>query len=324
MKISLNVPMENEMEKEKKHHGISPKDTFLHLLAIITLYASATALLTLCFQFVNEWLPDPAFTDRFINARGIHNAMRFAIASLIVVFPAYIGTSWLLAKDTAIHPEKRNLGIRKWLIYFTLFVGALIIGGDVISVIYNYLQGEFTSRFFLKALSLLLVTGAIFSYYLQDVKKPIPKSRTRVYFWASVVVVGVAVIVGVVVAGSPTEERQYRLDDERLIDLQEIQYSVNSYYTTNGSLPESLDILTSDQSFSVPVDPETRDAYTYRVLDETTFELCAVFSQTNDDNLHAPVVYGEYNSWTHQAGEYCFKRAVSVDGDGTVPAKRIY
>src|SRR5438132_4874360 len=43
----------------------------------------------------------------------------------------------------------------KWLIYLTLFVAALIIIGDLVSLIYNFLGGDVTIKFVLKALSVL-------------------------------------------------------------------------------------------------------------------------------------------------------------------------
>ncbi len=145
-----------------------PKDFFLHLLAIITLYASAIAFTTLIFQYINLWLPDVLEDYYYLGARGL---ARGALATLIVVFPIFLYTNRHLNKEYKVNPEKRSLRIRKWLIYFTLFVAAIILIVDLVALVRNFLEGELTLRFGLKVLTVGFVTGSIFGYYLNDVKK---------------------------------------------------------------------------------------------------------------------------------------------------------
>ena len=76
-----------------------------------------------------------------------------------------------MQKEYQHHPFKRSVWIRKWLIYFTLFAAALIIMGDVVALVNNLLSGELKTRFFLKVVSILFVTGSIFSYYFIDIRK---------------------------------------------------------------------------------------------------------------------------------------------------------
>lgn len=149
----------------------APKDFFLHLLAIVTLYASAISFLTLVFQIVNIVFPDPISPEGFYGLSGYHNRIRWAIATLIIVFPVYLWTSWFLSKDLRGHKEKRGLWIRKWLVYFTLFAAALIIIGDLVTLINFFLQGELTIRFILKVVAVLFVAGSVFGYYLHDIKQ---------------------------------------------------------------------------------------------------------------------------------------------------------
>jgi|SRR3989344_3015191 len=148
----------------------SPKDIFLHLFAIVTLYASAISFLTLVFQLINVAFPDPLDTYGYAveSAKG---TLRFAAASLIVVFPVHIWAMWLLNKGYAATPYKRNLRIRKWLIYFTLFVAGIIIMGNLVTLLYRLLDGDLTMRFALKILTVFLVAGSVFWYYYWDLKK---------------------------------------------------------------------------------------------------------------------------------------------------------
>ncbi len=149
----------------------SPKDFFLHLLSIITLYASAVSFTTLLFQYVNYFFPDPLIEGSYVR-ESIASGIRWSIASLIIVFPSYIGISRFLNKSYAVTPHKRNLRIRRWLIYFTLFAAGLIIIGDLVALVYGLLGGrELTVRFILKVLSILFTTGSIFWYYLWDIRQ---------------------------------------------------------------------------------------------------------------------------------------------------------
>lgn len=149
----------------------SPKDFFLHLLAIVTLYVSAISFTTIIFQYANLLFPDPLEYQYYDPTSGIYSVIRWALASLIIIFPVYIWSSWYLDKGYSRHPEKRKLRIRRWLIYFTLFAAALIIIGDLIALVYNLLEGELTMRFIIKIFSVLFVAGSVFGYYFWDLKR---------------------------------------------------------------------------------------------------------------------------------------------------------
>lgn len=146
-----------------------PKDVFLHLLSMVGLYTSAISFITLVFQIINYYVPD-ALND-YYSSESILGTMRWAIAMLIVFFPTYIISMKLLAKSYHMDPAKRMLGVRKWLVYFTMLVAALIILGYFVALIYSFLEGDLTLQFFLKILSVFFVAGSIFSFYFVDMKK---------------------------------------------------------------------------------------------------------------------------------------------------------
>ncbi|QQG46574.1 MAG: hypothetical protein HYY55_01870 [Candidatus Niyogibacteria bacterium] len=148
----------------------SPKDFFLHLLAIIALYITAGSFVTLIFQYINIIFPDILEKSSYY-LRSVHSSIRWAISSLIVVFPVYILTSWFLEKNYKKDPAKRNLRIRRWLIYFTLFAAAVIIIGDLATLVYNFLGGDLTARFVWKALTIFFTAGVVFGYYFYDIYK---------------------------------------------------------------------------------------------------------------------------------------------------------
>jgi len=151
-----------------KSPKVTPKDFFLHLLSMVTLYVSAISFTVIAFQAINIWIPDAV--NQYASADGAKDAIRTALAFLIVVFPVYLFTSWTLTKSYKKDASKHKLWIRKWLVYFTLFIAALIIIGSTIALVMTFLNGEITVRFLLKLIVVLFVTGSIFGYYLWDEK----------------------------------------------------------------------------------------------------------------------------------------------------------
>lgn len=157
------------MFDHNQHPKATPKDFFVNLLAIVTLYVSAASFLTVVFQMINLYVPD--LLEGGYRTGGNLDAIRFALSSLVVFFPVYLGTMSFLQKEYSRHPYKRSVWIRRWLIYFTLFAASLIIMGDVVALVNNLLSGELKTRFFMKVVSILFVMGSIFTYYFSDIRK---------------------------------------------------------------------------------------------------------------------------------------------------------
>lgn len=157
--------------KQVLNYKTSPKDFFLQILAIITLYISSINFLVLIFQYINIFIPDKYSSDNYYNIQSYYNMIRFSIASLIIMFPIYITCTWYLNKSYASENYKSKSRIRRWLIYFTLFAASLIIAGDLIALIFNFLGGELKIRFILKIISVIFVAGSVFTYYFWNIKK---------------------------------------------------------------------------------------------------------------------------------------------------------
>ncbi|MEK7612085.1 MAG: DUF5671 domain-containing protein [Patescibacteria group bacterium] len=304
----------------------TPKDVFLHLLAIITLYVSAVSLLILLFQYINV-----AFPDALNSYRDYGGMIRSALAALIIVFPVFFWVSTLLERERTKNPERANLWIRRWLISFTLFVAALAIIGDLITLIRFFLEGEITIRFILKVLAVFAVAGSIFGYYLADFRRQgsaAMPARSKMLVWIATGGVCLAIISGFFVAGSPFRQREIRFDQTRVANLQEIQWRIVNYWQQKDVLPKTLaDLEDSISGFIVPQDPETGLPYEYNVQGALSFELCADFLRPATDAVIGrstpfPAVPGEgLDTWNHPAGYFCFERTIDPDLYGNPPQK---
>lgn len=310
--------MEQDSQTTKRN---LPKDVFLHLLAIVTLYWSAVSFVTLLWQFINYFFPDVL---SYTYYSGYNETIRFAVSSLIIVFPVFILVSWYLNRIYAKESVVRESKIRKWLLYLTLFIAALVIIGDLITVINFFLGGEITTRFILKALSVLLVAGVVFGYYLDDVRREIPAKSGKYFAWGTSCLVLVAIVGAFFIVGSPATARLIQFDQQKISDLQSIQSQIVYYWQSKEKLPNSLSDLNDVISgFKAPVDPQSGITYEYNIKDATnqSFELCATFNKEGQDQ------YSQYNearplnipakgitdNWQYSSGRVCFERTIDKE-----------
>jgi hypothetical protein len=142
----------------------SARDAFFHLLAFTALYASAISLVFLAFTYIEFAFPDPATRTPTYAIDAALSGIRVSLATLIVAWPTFLVVWTYLLREVRRSPEKAHGGVRRWLSFLTLFVGAVTIGGDIITVDYYFVEGDLTTRFLLKVLALLLITGTLFVY----------------------------------------------------------------------------------------------------------------------------------------------------------------
>lgn len=295
----------------------------MHLLMMGTLYTAAVSFIALLFQYINHFILDPL---QYHEYYGISQSIRWSLSALVIVFPVFVWTARYLERDFVAHAEKQQLAIRRWLLNLTLFVAAITIIVDLITLIYNYLGGELTTRFLLKILVVLAVAIAIFAYYIWELRRESPERPAKMRRLGHVIIGAVAVIAvgGFVIAGSPKSERLRRFDLERVNGLQTIQTQVVEYWQRKELLPESLNSLRNDiAGFIPPQDPETQEPYAYRATGDLTFELCATFALPSENldprypkaiaHPMGPYDNGLAQTWDHETGWQCFERAIDPE-----------
>ncbi len=315
------------MEEPRK---TGPRDVFVHLLAIIFLYVCVVSFSALLFGYINIYFPDILHGDYGRYARA---GIRWPISILFIVFPFYLWLNSYLQKDLLKYPEKRELRVRKWLLHFTLFLATIVIIGDLVTLMYQFLSGGISTRFLLKVLTVLVIAVAVFLYYGWNLRKSIPPmqdSRMKLFVQGVVALGALAIVSGFFVVGSPQAERLWQFDERRISDLNTIQWQIVNEWQTKEELPATLDELRDDISgFVPPRDPETGEPYGYRVTGNLGFELCASFktSSKGEDGSKARSVpvpamdpYGMQENWMHDVGEACFAR--TIDPERFPPVKQ--
>ncbi len=294
------------------------KDFFLSLGIIIGLYVSAISFLILVFQIIDNVFP---LIGEYLGQTDY--TIRGAIAALIIFFPAFLYISKIVNKDLKINPEKKDMWVRRWMIFLTLFVTGLTIAIDLATLVYRFLGAEdLTLRFFLKVFFVLAVAIVVFRSSLYDLRRTVFEysKKIKIKIILVSVVVSAAIVYGIVLIGSPAMQRAKMMDETRVSDLSSIQGQlVYQQWQNKGTVPANLNALNDPISgYTVPTDPETKLPYEYKKLAANSFELCATFktaasTSTANSNVAMPAIYTNSTTnenWQHGIGNVCFTRVI--------------
>lgn len=287
---------------------VSVKDFFLNLGAIVALYTVVVSLINLLFTVINTAYPQ--IVNDYYQSSG---TISWSVATLIIFFPIFILLMWLLEAQYKVEPERKSAGIHKWLTYITLFISGLAIAGDLITVLYYFIDGqELTTGFLLKVAVLLVVVGGIFIYYITDLRDKLTSNSRMIWRVVSAIVIIGSIVWGFSVLGSPRTQRLIKYDEQKVNDLMNITYAVQTHYSTNGVLPKDFVELAKLNYSLMTIDSQTQKVYEYSVTDKTHYELCADFNKATSDNNNRNNITLPTGSvsWSHPAGRYCFPQTV--------------
>lgn len=162
----------DDIQMSKSNPSFSMWDAFEHILMFVSLYLLSTSIgLTLHF-YVDKWFPgisNKSYSSD-LNSWDL-KLLRGYLASLIVSFPLFAYFFLKVSQRTQKYPLIRQLRARKFLIYLTLIITFLIVIGNVISIVYEFINGNVTLNFILHFIITVGISSIIFSYYIAQVKE---------------------------------------------------------------------------------------------------------------------------------------------------------
>jgi hypothetical protein len=295
----------------------TPRNVVLQVGSLIALYLSVSFLLTLVFGLININYPSAA--DSYWEIESATEGIRLGIAMIIVFFPTYLVLTRLMNRYRRVENGALYKNITKWLIYLSLLIGGLVLLGTLVTTIHAFLNGDLTTRFLLKAGSVLVVVGMAFHYYLLDARGYwVKEEKKSVMFGVgAILLVFLAIAYGLKNIETPSVVREMKLDETQVNDLRNIQWQIDGYMALSSStLPNNLDEAYQNAGVNVPEAPEGREGYTYEKTDKG-FKLCATFSRSNVPNEYADTSYIDPaariknpENWNYKEGRYCFERVV--------------
>lgn len=114
-------------------------------------------------------------------------------------------------------------------------------------------------------------------------------------------VVVVAVVTGLLLAGSPARERDRRMDALRIVALRQLASVISVYHEESGMLPARLaDLVDGRNLQTLPTDPVSGQPYDYEPESDNSYALCATFDEASQEGEVAEF-------WMHSAGRNCFR-----------------
>ncbi len=291
-----------------KHNA---KYAFYYLLSLVALIFTALSFGMILFSIIDKLIPD--VLNSYSN---VDNQLKFAISALFIAAPIFYFISTLIHKGLHKGELEKDSAIRRWLTYFIVLISSMIILGVFIGVINNFLSGELTGRFILKAVTMLFISGITFSFYFYDIKREQPEKKdkiVKIFFFATAALVLAAFIAAWFFVESPKTARNRRLDSALVQNIYSIENAMNSYYDTNKKLPASLDELKADKrnyfNENVLMDPETKAPIIYNKLSDKEFELCATFRTDSIAEAAKQASYIGMDTYSkeHFAGYQCLR-----------------
>jgi hypothetical protein len=110
----------------------------------------------------------------------------------------------------------------------------------------------------------------------------------------------------------PSAVKAHALDQQRLQNLQQIDFAIRGYYRTHQVLPDRLDVIENMNGLSSRSnwrDPVTHLPYEYDVIAKTTYRLCGDFSADSGKD-ESPYIAAFRK---HHKGHDCFQQDVNAE-----------
>lgn len=301
--------------KNMDNYQHNAKYAFYYLLSLAALVFTALSVGIIAFNIVDRSVVDAAYYYHGLNEGGL----RFAISALFIAAPIFYFSVWLISRGFRLGELAKESAVRRWLTYFILFVSALVILGVLIGLINNFLSGELSWRFALKALITLLISGLIFAFYLWDIRQDILSGGgwvLKIFVGLSAVLVLAAFTSAWFFVESPREARARRLDQNVINNIYALEQAVNNYYSRYQELPQNLEeikgqgILFDD---SLLFDPENREPIVYQRVSEDKFEFCAFFRTGSAPTDRYASPYYSSGARKYDAGQQCLPGNLYTD-----------
>ncbi len=288
------------------------KDAFLYLLAFITLGTWAIQLGALLFTAIDRTFPNPAVD--YTNATWVTTMLANELASIMVAFPLFLLVTRGIVGGVQRQPERLESPVRKWLTYIALVITASTMIVDVVTFLAYFLRGDLSPRFVLKIVTVLVIAGGVFAYYLDSLRREkVMSSRNRLFAFAALAFVGFGIVVGFVQIGSPAVQRAGSEDAHRLFDLSSLAQGLHRRWLSRSRgqqefvLPMTIQDVqrTAVGGTARILDPVSGQRYEYTPLQGMAYRLCATFARPSA--IDVPI------QWRHAAGHVCFVADASDD-----------
>jgi hypothetical protein len=286
---------------------------FMYMVSFLSLAIFATGIGNIIFQIINKSISDDigyAYAGQFSQS-----AVKYGIATLLIAMPVYFIVMYFINKKIFQGEIKNNSMIRKWLIYIVLFITAAVIIGDLISLVFSLLDGDLTTKFLLKALTVLVIAGSIFGYYVWDIRKDKRKGNrylvNRIFFTGGIIISVIILVASFFIVDSPQVARDKKVDQETIRSLKHLTSQIRFYYEKNKKLPNKIEDM-ENINRALKNNFKKIDGIEYSKLGELSYEICAYFRRDMSEKDSNRIYYlGNFEeNWDYSQGKNCFSKKI--------------
>lgn len=301
-------------------NNLATRDVFINLATMLSLGVAISSLIMLVTTMLDTVWPTEFncgcdFTSEIINY----------MVAMFVSYCFYFYLSRKMRKEEIAVPLHHSNSFHQVMVYLTLFISGIAISYQVMGVVEEAWYYGFTGVALFKLLVLLVVFTCVFGYYLTDLKKVGDMSHSKialVFWWGVGALMLASMIGGVLVVGSPSDQKGKRFDETRISDLQSIQSDIDDQFDdTNRPLPETLSEFYNDEYLNELHDPEFNQVYQYVKTGNDSYKLCDSFGSSSDMYMvKLRKVYGgnaenTTDVWAHDKGYKCFEFTITRPGN---------
>lgn len=269
----------------------SAREAFLLIVYFSLLGMVATQVGGLAFAWIDRFFADDLTRDVYAS-QWASSGMRWSIASLLVGYPIFLLLGWRLAAKKRRDPDRRRSRVRAWLTYVTLIFAAGALIGDLVAVVYQFLEGGLSTRFAAKAGVVGVISATILWNFSREAERTsggVDLAGQAIALLSTLAVVALVAWAFTVVR-SPAAARERVSDETRITNIIAMTRLADCHYTYFDRLDgdfAAMQAALADRGGRLPVaagcaeafpyDPSTGAEYRYRVVDGDTYELCATF-----------------------------------------------
>jgi len=334
--IKNGVPTPEEKQRATFSKKSSTVEVVLNFFSFILLGVIATALGMLFFSIIERFFPEQISLYNEYSYRNLASTIHYATAAILIGFPLYVMTVRLWFAKFREEEQKAESDFTKWVTYLVLLIASVVIVGDLIAVVFTFLQGELSIRFLLKGVTILSIAGAIFGFYFLERKKiqyrkEVSRNVFQYFGWGLLGVIVFGITLGFMATGSPAVERKRSLDAQRSENLSTLASCAADFAEQFERLPSTLSEFEQVSMLSHCAgiyDPETGKEYEYTVtkplqkkgtLRTGEVRLCANFALSSSKVEDGGYMDMTTTKWyNHDEGDVCFTETISVKTSVTV------
>lgn len=270
----------------------SAKYTFYYLLSLVSLAIVSISFGMIIFEIIDKFIVDVAGYFYSSSIKG-------AISGLLIGAPIFFFSTSRIYKGLKEKELEESAPLRKWLTYLILFISSIVIIWALIDILNNFLEGGLTLNLGLKSLTILFISGVIFSFYLSDVRGSF-KKLLKPYFVFSLSLILIVFVSSFFIIDSPQAAREKKLDEKIVSSAGTVESMISQYYYEYEKLPETLEEAREHSKYFI-----ASEGIDYEVIDEDSYQLCATFLTSNLDEEE------RYFLWRHDKGYQCMTEKVN-------------